>query len=149
MDQARAARVLLEDGLSVGSVKEEVSDRPAGTVLRTDPRAGTAVWPGSSVDLVIAKRGDQVKVPDVVGKDQARAAWMLQAAGLTVGSVKEEVSEDQPAGTVLQTNPKAGTAVRSGRAIDLVVAKAPPAKQPSPGGGVTKKPNADVDRRGS
>jgi serine/threonine-protein kinase len=139
--------MLRDDGLSVGSVQEEVSDRLARTVLRTDPRAGTAVWPGSSVDLVIAKRGDQVKVPDVVGKDQTRAAWMLRADGLSVGSVREEVSEDKP-GTVLRTNPKAGTAVRSGSVVDLVVAKAPPADPPSTGGGVTKKPGAaDVGRR--
>jgi beta-lactam-binding protein with PASTA domain len=61
--------------------------------------------------------------------------------------VKEEVSEDQPAGTVLRTNPKAGSPVRSGRAIDLVVAKAPPAKEPSPGGGIAKNPSAVADRR--
>jgi len=148
VDQARATRMLRDDGLSVGSVQEEVSDRLAGTVLRTDPRAGTAVWPGSSVDLVIAKRGDRVKVPDVVGKDQTRAAWMLRAAGLSVGSVKEEVSEDQSAGTVLRTNPKAGTQVRSGSTVDLIVAKrGDEAKKTGSGGEAAKNPSAVADRR--
>ena len=93
--QARADRVLRGDGLSVGSVKEEESNRLPGTVLWTDPRAGAAVWPGSSVDLVVAKRSDQVKVPDVVGKDQVWAARMLRAGGLSVGSVTEKEVPDQ------------------------------------------------------
>jgi serine/threonine-protein kinase len=145
VDRARAARVLRDNGLSVGSVKEEVSDRPPGTVLRTDPRAGAAVWPGSSVDLVIAKRNDQVKVPNVVGMNRAQAARALQAAGLSVGSVKEEVSE-KPPGTVLSTDPQADTPVRSGSAVNLVVAKAPP-KESGSGGEVSKNPGAVADRR--
>ena len=89
-----------------------------------------------------------MKVPDVVGADRGHAAKLLADEGLSVGSVTEEVS-DQPAGTVLRTNPKAGTAVRPGSAVGLVVAKAPPADPPSPGGGVAKKPGAaDVGRRG-
>jgi serine/threonine-protein kinase len=116
-------------------------------VLRTNPRAGTAVSAGSTVDLVIAQRGDQTEVPDVVGKDQVQAARALRADGLWVGSVTQEVS-DQPPGTVLRTNPKAGTAVRPGSTVDLIVAKAPPAKPAHPGGGAGKGPqSADADRR--
>jgi serine/threonine-protein kinase len=124
-------------------VKEEVSNRPPGTVLRTDPRAGAAVWPGSPVDLVIAKRN--VTVPNVVGKDQAQAKQVLRDDGLSVGSVTEKLSE-QPPGTVLSTDPKAGTPVRSGSAVNLVVAKAPPMESGS-GGEVSKNPGAVADRR--
>jgi serine/threonine-protein kinase len=125
--------VLADDRLSVGSVIEEESSSPAGTVLRTNPRAGTAVWPGSSVDLVIAKRREVV-VPNVVGVQRVQAARVLADDGLSVGAVTEEESS-QPAGTVLRTNPKAGTTVRSGSAVNLVIAKAPkdpPAKDPAP-----------------
>jgi serine/threonine-protein kinase len=139
--------VLRDDGLSVGSVTQEVSDRPAGTVLRTNPRAGTAVWPGSAVDLVIAQRGNQVKVPNVVGKDQAWAARALADDGLTVGSVTEKAST-QPAGTVLNTNPTAGTAVRRGSSVDLVVAKpGDQAQAPSSGGEVGKNSGPVAGRR--
>jgi beta-lactam-binding protein with PASTA domain len=111
-------------------------------VLRTDPRAGAAVWPGSSIDLVVAK---QVKVPNVVGMDQARAERMLSAEGLSGGSVKEEES-NRPPGTVLRTIPEAGSVVGPGSTVDLVVAKAP-TKDPSSGGEVRKNPSAVVDRR--
>jgi serine/threonine-protein kinase len=145
VDQARAARVLRDDGLNVGSVTEKLSDQAPGTVLRTNPRAGAAVWPGTSVELVIAQRG--VKVPDVVGKDQAKATRALRDDGLNVGSVTEKVSDQAP-GTVLSTNPKAGTAVRPGSAVDLVVAKqSDQAKKPTSGGEVSKNAGAVADRR--
>ncbi len=122
-DRVRAERTLAANELAVGSVTEEASDQPAQTVLRTNPRAGTAVWRGSAVDLVVAKPR-QVPVPDVVGYDRATAEQMLAADGLTVGSVTEEES-DQCAQTVLRTDPAAGTEVRPGSAVDLVLAKPP------------------------
>lgn len=134
MDRARAAQVLAGDGLPVGSVTEEVSAQHPGTVLRTTPRAGAAVSPGSSVDLVIAKR-QQVVVPSVVGMDRTQAARVLAGDGLSVGSMTEEESS-KPAGTVLRTTPKAGTTVTPGSAVNLVIAKAvkkdPTPNDPSP-----------------
>jgi beta-lactam-binding protein with PASTA domain len=130
LDRPRAARVLADEGLSVGSVTEEVSAQQPGTVLRTTPRAGTAVLPGSSINLVIAKR-QQVVVRNVVGMDRAQATRVLTADGLSVGSVTEKESS-KPAGTVLETDPTAGTTVSPGSAVNLVVAKAAKPKDPKP-----------------
>ncbi|MFN2478261.1 MAG: PASTA domain-containing protein [Pseudonocardiaceae bacterium] len=55
-DQYRARRVLAQARLRVRLVVEKDLNQQPGTVLRTDPRAGTAVWPDSTVDLVVAKR---------------------------------------------------------------------------------------------
>lgn len=49
-----AESMLARAGLEVGSVSEQPSSAFAGTVVRTDPPAYTAVQPGSSVDLVVA-----------------------------------------------------------------------------------------------
>jgi eukaryotic-like serine/threonine-protein kinase len=148
-DRVRAARVLHDAGLSVGSVTEELSNQPAGTVLRTNPKAGTAVWPGSAIDLVIAKRASQVKVPNVVGMDRTSAARALRDEGLRVGSVSEVVVLNQPAGRVLRTDPAAGTAVPAGSAVNLVVtAKAPSAKPSDSDGKSDQKPKSeDADGR--
>ncbi|MDQ3899299.1 MAG: PASTA domain-containing protein [Actinomycetota bacterium] len=147
-DRIRAGRVLRDAGLSVGSVTEEVSNQPAGTVLRTNPKAGSAVWPGSAIDLIIAKRGSQVKVPNVVGMDRMSAARALRDEGLTVGPVSEVMVPNQPAGRVLRTDPAAGTPVPAGTAVDLVVtAKAPPAKPDSNGQSNQKPKSEDADGR--
>lgn len=147
-DRIRAGRVLRDAGLSVGSVTEEVSNQPAGTVLRTNPKAGSAVWPGSAIDLIIAKRGSQVKVPNVVGMDRMSAARALRDEGLTVGPVSEVMVPNQPAGRVLRTDPAAGTPVPAGTAVNLVVtAKAPPAKPDSNGQSNQKPKSEDADGR--
>jgi beta-lactam-binding protein with PASTA domain len=126
--QYRAGRVLAQDRLRVGSVVEEESNQPSGTVLRTDPRAGTAVWPNSTVDLVVAK-SRQVAVPDVAGYDRVSAERMLKKNGLKVGLVREEEST-KPSGTVLRTDPRAGATVRAGSTVNLVIARAPATTEP-------------------
>lgn len=134
-DQYSARRVLVDNGLTVGWVKEEESDQRSGTVLRTDPRAGVALRPGSTVDLVVAEPR-QVAVPDVVGLKKASARRVLVYSGLRVRSVIEEESSSRPAGTVLRTDPKAGATVRWGSMVDLVIAKPPATSRPP----VTKQP---------
>ena len=51
-----AQQTLALTGLNVGSVTEQHSASPPGTVLRTDPPFGNAVEPGHAVNLVIAGR---------------------------------------------------------------------------------------------
>ena len=53
--KAAAERVLVNNGLRIGSVIEEESEQPSGTVLRTNPGVGVKVRSGSTVNLVIAK----------------------------------------------------------------------------------------------
>lgn len=49
-------RELNDDGLNV-STQTEDSPRPNGTVLRTDPPAGTEVARGSTVTIIVASGG--------------------------------------------------------------------------------------------
>jgi hypothetical protein len=51
-----AEQTLALSGLNVGSVTEQGSASPRGTVLRTDPPFGSAVEFGRAVDLVVAGR---------------------------------------------------------------------------------------------
>ena len=62
------------------------------------------------------------QVPNLVGDDLATAKRLLVQNGLTVGRVIEQES-NQPAGTVVQTNPQANTVVPSGSAVNLVIAE--------------------------
>jgi beta-lactam-binding protein with PASTA domain len=61
------------------------------------------------------------QVPNLVGDDLITAERVLIEDGLTIGLITEQES-DQSAGTVVQTNPEANTAVLSGTAINFVVA---------------------------
>jgi serine/threonine-protein kinase len=64
-----------------------------------------------------------VKVPEVVGLQQAPAQRRLHAAGL--GSRVRYVSSQQPAGKVVAQKPSAGTRIRKGSRVQLSVSIGP------------------------
>ncbi|MDP9430502.1 MAG: Stk1 family PASTA domain-containing Ser/Thr kinase, partial [Actinomycetota bacterium] len=68
----------------------------------------------------------QVAVPNVAGQDQATATRSLEGAGLTVGEVTTQVTQDESqVGTVLGTTPAGGAQVAQGTAVDLLVGVGP------------------------
>jgi serine/threonine-protein kinase len=66
-----------------------------------------------------------VKVPNIKGLSAGIARAKLEGAGLVVGSSSEESSETVAAGTVLSSNPAAGSGVKKGSAVALVLSKGP------------------------
>jgi serine/threonine-protein kinase len=104
-DEARTA--LRAAGLK-GKVVPQNSAAPVDQVLDTNPASGSQVPLGSSVTLFVSN--GQVKVPDVVGKDQATATALLQQHGFTVDArPSAEFDKHQPEGTVVSQTPAGGT----------------------------------------
>lgn len=134
--QVAATRTVDALGLRVGDVTQEFSSAPAGTVLRTDPAAGTALRPETVVALVVSKGVEPLPVPDVHGKQRADAETQIQAAGFT-SSVELVFSDTVPAGVVIDQSPSKGTAGR-GSAIALSVSKGPDVTQVPSLKGLTK-----------
>lgn len=98
-------------------------DTAKGSVVRTDPIAGTAYQAGSTVTVYISM-GPQpktVSAPNLIGQDsQESAKAMLEAVGLTLGTVTTIPSE-QPAGTIVNQDPAAGSEVDTGAKINIEV----------------------------
>ena len=67
------------------------------------------------------QEADALTVPDVSKMDQARARLALEAAGLTLGDITEEHSDEVEADAVIETSPKIGAAVEAGDEIDLII----------------------------
>jgi len=63
----------------------------------------------------------EVAVPDVVGLTQPEAEAALAAAGLSLGTVADMYSGDQPAGAVLDQSPAAGTVVERNAEVSLML----------------------------
>jgi beta-lactam-binding protein with PASTA domain len=107
-------------GLVVGNVTEEPSSSfAAGTVIRQDPGPTAQAAEGSAVDLVVASAPEQVTVPSIVGNTATDAQTKLQNAGFDVDTV--EVASDEPAGTVVSSDPAEGTQVEPGSTITISV----------------------------
>lgn len=129
--EAEATARLKEAGLDVGSVEHAYSDTvKRGTVISTDPAAGRRIRSNDSVQLTISDGPETVKVPDVQGRTLARARLLLTADGLEPGMVTREFSEDVPKGSVISSDPGAGTRRHAGTAIALVVSKGAPVDVP-------------------
>lgn len=139
-----AEKQLSKLGLKIGNITEEFSNKPAGTVLRQSPGAGDRMDKGKSVDLVVSKGAEEKKaaVPDVIGSSRNSAVSIIERAGLTVGSVTERESDREP-GTVLEESPQAGSQVKDGSSISLVVAKQRSAVQEKDSKSSDKKAAAD------
>ncbi|MDU0348801.1 Stk1 family PASTA domain-containing Ser/Thr kinase [Actinomyces sp. MRS3W] len=93
----------------------------SGLAVSSDPGEGTSVVLGSTVTVHFSSGSAMVDVPDVTGKSQADARTAITDAGLTVGDVTTEDSADVASGTVIRTDPVAGTSVERGSSVSLVV----------------------------
>ncbi len=126
MSLSGAETALTSVGFVMGTVTEAYhASIAAGTVISQNPSAGSFEQPGLAVDLVLSQGPEPVAVPDVVGMPFENAAAALYGAGLLVGTVTEEFSEDQVPGTVIRQTPASGSPVLPGSEVELVVAKAP------------------------
>jgi beta-lactam-binding protein with PASTA domain len=120
---AEAILMLGNKRLNLGTTSQEYTDgkEKAGAVLRQEAVAGTRVPPGTRVNVTVA-RERQVTVPNVVGQKQANAEGLLDKAGLGLGSVGQRNSPAE-SGTVLRQDPGAGTQVRAGTAVNVVISQ--------------------------
>lgn len=127
--QSEATKMLKDSGLNVGSITSEYdSSKKAGTVIRQGYSSGTSVKEGTSVDLVISKGEEKAIMPDIIGSTQSSAKDALEAAGLRLGNVTSEFS-DQEAGTVIRAAYGEGTELSEGTAVDIVISKGPQSGQ--------------------
>lgn len=121
-----ATQEITDTKLAVSSSESVFDDTvPDGQVASTNPPAGTPMKPGGEVILQVSKGPAPVAVPNVAGVGRDQAIATLQQAGLVV-STTEEYNDGVAAGVAIGTAPVAGTQVRRGDPISLVISKGPP-----------------------
>ena len=109
----QAASILADGGLELGGQAEASSEEvPAGQIVDQQPAPGTELERGSSVSITVSTGPDLpdlVPIPDVTGQNVDAATTTLYDA-LFLSEVVE-VPSNLPAGTVVSTDPAAGTPV--------------------------------------
>jgi len=118
---AQAEQILASNGLLIGTTTHVVNTATAGTVVRTDPPAGTNVSKKAVVNLVVSSGQSRVAVPELVGQELATAEAVLSNGGLNF-KVKFVNSSAQQ-NIVLSQNPAAKTSVRRGSTVVLSLPK--------------------------
>lgn len=133
-DQASARQRLTDLGFTVDQIRTVDSYLVgSGNVVATDPKAGTKLLEGKTVDLIIST--GKVKVPDVEGMTEEDARTALNKIGLDVDVTY--VTSWRRIGTVLSQQ-MTGQTVKVGTRIPLRVVK----YRPPPTRTVTITPKA-------
>ncbi len=115
---------LSQVGLGVNVVEHRFSDRDPDTILSQDPKTGSTLRRGDSVDVIVSAGSEEFAMPDVVGDGLLLARGVLESKGLEV-RIEAQPSE-QPSDTVLGTNPAPGTMMSTGDVVRLTVASPGP-----------------------
>jgi serine/threonine-protein kinase len=119
----QAASSLRAASLRPSSTEAFSETVPKGQVISGEPQAGAEVRKQSVVDLVVSKGPERYTVPKLVGAPASGAAKALSELTLAVGKTTEDWSETVPKGVVLAQTPEAGTSVKRGVTVALVVSK--------------------------
>ena len=107
-------------------IAEEINEKvQEGVVIKQEPAANEQISKDSTVKIYVSLgRGiKEVTVPYVVGKQEAESKKALEAAGLTVGTVKYESDTTKPNGEVLKQGIDADKKVDEKTAVSLTVNK--------------------------
>lgn len=121
----REARFRVEQaGLTIGRVEEVTSEAHPGVVVGQRPEPGVEAPRGAAVNLDVSG-GPAVAfaAPNLVGVNVDSAFASLEGIGLNAGRIEYREQPGTAANTVLEQRPDAGTEVRAGDAIDLVVSE--------------------------
>jgi eukaryotic-like serine/threonine-protein kinase len=114
--EAALARVHL-----AATIDKVGSDSPVGTVLGTDPGAGT-VWPQTKTVAILVASGPPL--PDFIGLTVPQAQQLAGQHGITLQ--QEQVANSQsPPGTITGQQPAAGSTFQAGQTVTIDVSNGP------------------------
>ena len=137
------AKSLLIDKELLYQVEEiESDDVPKGEIISQSPDSGEQVGKDSYVLIVVSsgkKKNDEeddkkdVVVPRVISFSLSDARDILEAKGLSLGSVDYEES-GEARGTVISQNPSSEKTVKSGTKVNLVISSGTSSSSNTTGG---------------
>ena len=108
---------------------EKTDEYEPGIVISQMPEAGERVISGSTVTLYVAASNDDIEVPNLYEYTVEAAERVLNASNLTNYTVSEVSSETVDEGSVIYTEPKAGSVVSANTPIVLYVSSGPTTTQ--------------------
>ncbi len=154
--ESYAEQALTSAGLSLGSVTEEYSDKPEGTVIKQSINAGSSVSADTKIDIVVSKGSERVEVPNLKYSTTKEAKDKLESVGLELGSVTEQYYSgvDVSVGGVISQSVNPKTMVEKGTKINIVISKGqepvpettqPHTETPEPGPDETAAPEPGAE----
>ena len=120
-DQQEVAESELTKLKLIPNVDTRDADEPEGTVIDQEPAAGSGVLRGDTVTIVVSTGAGSVLVPDVVGQTEDAAKGALSSRSLGADVVEQDTTNSDEDGRVLEQAPGAGSRVRAGDTVTIVI----------------------------
>ncbi len=123
MTYEEAQKELSDLGLEIengGSVSSDTIEE--GKIVSQDVEEGEQISKGSTVTVTLSSGKGEIAVPDVVGDEESSAINALTDKGLKY-TREYEYSNNVKSGKVISTNPVAGSSVKEGDTITVVVSQ--------------------------
>ncbi len=115
------ARVILQElSLKPVIVREHNDKVPEDKIFEQVPSAGFPIIAGEEVKIYISLGSRPFPIEQLTGKLSGEALAYLDEKGLETGNLKY-LPSDSPEGTVIAQYPEAGTNVKPGQLVDLVI----------------------------
>ncbi len=143
MVSADAEALLKEKGLYVMMLERVDPNVAVGTVIGTEPAAGTKVEAGSTVTVFVSRPqvSNTTEVPDLNGLSYEEAVRLLSSHKLSVGVANHAWSDMQP-GLVCGQGYEPGTELKINTRVSLTISDGP---EPPPEPTATPEPTPDPD----
>jgi serine/threonine-protein kinase len=121
-DYENAQQRLYKEELYIDKVGERNSDDfLEGSIITQNPTPNSVVKRGYTIDVIVSKGPELVKVPILDNLSLAEAKIRLQNIGLQIGKVNYSYSNEIPQGKVIYSQPVAGVDIPKNSPITLVV----------------------------
>jgi eukaryotic-like serine/threonine-protein kinase len=120
--QAAAIAAIKKAGLTPGQIITAASTIATGTVISTNPVAGTS-WPQPRPVTITVSAGPPL--PNFVGEPFSAAQGQAQSGGYQLNQVAD-TNSTQPPGTITSQLPAPGTPITPGEVVTVHVSTGPP-----------------------
>ncbi|OPF51762.1 hypothetical protein BH721_09770 [Clostridium baratii] len=120
MDEAEKAASAVD--LRVVKVKEVKNEAKTGTIVESNPTAGSSVKKGSIIEVTVSG-GEKIFMADLVEDELSDAKSKLESLGLKNIKVRYDYSDEIPEGKIMSQDPNSGVEIEKDTKITLVVSK--------------------------
>lgn len=115
-----AVEILENENLKYTIEKRTHNDIGYGYVISQEPLAGTLIYPGGEVHIVVSEGRESLTMPNFVGLSNNEAIDAIKSSNLTLDGTQLEISSAKP-GVVIRQEPEAGSTVLYGQGVMLYV----------------------------
>ena len=119
-----AEQQLADRGLVASVTEEPNAEVDAGRVSAQDPESGSKLSEGDTVELVVSTGAATKEVPDVVGRPENEARFILDAEDFEV-RVENIEDPDAESGSVVSQDPAGGVEAPEGSTVTIQVSLGP------------------------